>query len=384
MCKDIHDVVQRLGQAEAAGDMGCDDHVRLCPQGMLRRQRLGVGHIQPCAGKPPAVHGGCQGFAVHGSAAPHIEQDGTGLAERQPLCAKQMQRLRRAGQAQRHKVSLRQLCVQFALRHHPGAVVRAGGIRVRGATHAHHLGTQRIRPPGKVRADIAHAHAQHPAARNAAHRVAGGCPAVLPLVVPVGGQLLEQAEPHCQHTLADGKPISTGGVGHDAALRQHPRLQIVIGAGCVGLEPLQMIVLPDQRHRQVAQHRISPQGILRCGGIRGGKAICKALHRLNTGSLLCADRQADKDMFGHNGAPSLFFSIIPQTARRYKGRFYRFSIAPIKEQCRAARKPPDTALYFSPARGWRPPCNGTALPPLQTAPACPPAARRAGSRSGYR
>ena len=253
------------------------------------------------------MHGGCQSFAVHGSAAPHIEQDGTGLAERQPLCVEQMQRLRRAGQAQRHKVSLRQLCVQFALRHHPGAVVRAGGIRVHGATHAHHLGTQRIRPPGKVRADIAHAHAQHPAARNAAHRVAGGCPAVLPLVVPVGGQLLEQAEPHCQHTLADGQTVSAGGVGHDALLRQHPRLQIVIGAGCVGLEPLQMIVLPDQRHRQVAQHRISPQGILRRGGIRGGKAICKALHRLNAGLLLCTDGQADKDMFGHNGAPSLFF-----------------------------------------------------------------------------
>lgn len=145
-----------------------------------------------------------------------------------------------------------------------------------------------------------------------------------------------------------------------------------------------MVVLPDQRHRQIAQHRISPQGILRRGGIRGGKAICKALHRLNAGPLLCTDGQADKDMFGHNSSPSLFLFIIPQTARRYKGRFCRFSTATIKEQCRAVRKPPDTPLYFSPMHGWRPPCNGTALPPLQTAPACPPAARRAGSRSGYR
>ena len=27
---------------------------------------------------------------------------------------------------------------------------------------------------------------------------------------------------------------------------------------------------------------------------RGGKAICKALHRLNAGPLLCADGQTDK------------------------------------------------------------------------------------------
>ena len=71
--KDIHNVVQRLGQAEAAGNVGRDDHVRLCPQRMLRRQRLGVGHVQPCTGKPPAVHSRCQRLAVHGSAAPHIE-----------------------------------------------------------------------------------------------------------------------------------------------------------------------------------------------------------------------------------------------------------------------------------------------------------------------
>ena len=253
-----------------------------------------------------------------------------------------------------------------------------------GAAHAHHLGTQRIRPPGKVRADIAHAHAQHPAARNAAHRVAGGCPAVLPLVIPVGGQLLEQAEPHCQHTLADGQTVSAGGIGHDALLRQHPRLQIVIGAGCVGLEPLQMIVLPDQRHRQVAQHRISPQGILHRGSIRGGKAICKALHRLNAGLLLCTDGQADKDMFGHNGVPFLFFVYHTANCAVVQGAVLCFQTHLVKEQCRAARKPPDTALYFSPVHGWRPPCNGTALPPLQTAPACPPAARHAGSRSGYR
>ena len=274
------------------------------------------------------MHGGCQRLAVHGGAPAHIEQDRATLAERQPLGVEQVLRLRRAGQAQRHKVGLRQLCVQFTLRHHTGAVVRAGGVRVHRTAHAHHLSAQRIRPPGKVRADIAHAHAQHPAARDAAHRVAGGCPAVLPLVVPVGEQLLEQAEPHCQHAFADGQTVSTGGVGHDAALRQHPRLQIVIGARCVGLEPFQMIVLPDQRHRQIAQHRIGPQGILRCGGIWGGKAICKALHRLDAGSLLRADRQADKDMFGHNSSPSLFLSIIPQTARRYKGRFCTFRRIP--------------------------------------------------------
>ena len=292
---------------------------------MLRRQRLGVGHVQPCAGKPPAVDGGCQCLAVHGSATPHVEQDSTGLTERQPLCVEQMQCLRRAGQAQRHKVGLRQFCVQCALRHHPGAVVRAGGVRVHRAAHAHHLSAQRIRPPGKVRADIAHAHTQHPAARNAAHRVAGGCPAVLPLVVPVGGQLLEQAEPHCQHTLADGQTISAGGIGHDALLRQHPRLQIVIGAGCVGLEPFQMIVLPDQRHRQVAQHRIGPQGILHRGSIRGGKAICKALHRLNAGLLLCTDGQADKDMFGHNGVSfPLFCLSYRKLCGGTRGRFCAF------------------------------------------------------------
>ena len=330
MRKDIHDVVQRLGQAEAAGDMGRDDHVGLCPQGMLRRQRLGVRHVQPCTGELPAVHRRRQCLAVHSSAPSHIEQDGTGLAERHPPGVEQMPCLRRVRQAQRHKVGLRQLCVQFALRHHTGAVVRAGGVRVHGAAHTHHLGSQRMSPPGKVRADIAHAHAQHPAARDAAHRVAGGRPAVLPLVIPVGGQLLEQAEPQRQHTLADGQPVSAGGVGHDAALRQHPRLQIVIRAGCVGLEPLQMIVLPDQRHRQVAQHRISPQGILHRGSIRGGKAICKALHRLNAGSLLCTDGQADKDMFRHNRVSFPLFVYHTANCAAVQGAVLLFSAAPYK------------------------------------------------------
>ena len=107
-----------------------------------------------------------------------------------------------------------------------------------------------------------------------------------------------------------------------------------------------MAVLPDQRHWQIAQHGISPQGILRCGSIRGGKAICKALHRLNAGPLLCTDRQTDKDMFGHNGGLLPFFVYHTANYAAVQGEVLCFQTHPVKEQCRAARKPPGTVLIF--------------------------------------
>ena len=38
--EDVHDVVQRLGQAELAGVVGRDDSARLTPQRVVCRQRL--------------------------------------------------------------------------------------------------------------------------------------------------------------------------------------------------------------------------------------------------------------------------------------------------------------------------------------------------------
>ena len=70
------------------------------------------------------------------------------------------------------------------------------------------------------------------------------------------------------------------------------------------------------------------------------RALCSALMGRQT--RICLDII---------GSPSLFLSIIPQTARQYKGRLCCFQPHPIKEQCRTAQKPPDTALSFSPARG---------------------------------
>ena len=145
-----------------------------------------------------------------------------------------------------------------------------------------------------------------------------------------------------------------------------------------------MIVLPDQRHRQVAQHGIGPQSILCRGGVRGGKTVFKALHRLNADSLLCTDGQADKDMFRHNRVSFPLFVYHTANCAAVQGAVLYFQAHPVKEQRRATRKLPGTALSFSPVHGWRPSCIDTALPPLQTAPVCPPAARRAGSRSGYR
>ena len=91
-----------------------------------------------------------------------------------------------------------------------------------------------------------------------------------------------------------------------------------------------MIVLPDQRHRQVAQHGIGPQSILCRGGVRGGKTVFKALHCLNAGSLLCTDGQADKDMFGHNRVSFPLFVYHTANCAAVQGAALLFSAVPYK------------------------------------------------------
>ena len=47
--EDVHDVVQRLGQAELAGVVGRDDSARLTPQRVVGRQRLRVALTVCCS-----------------------------------------------------------------------------------------------------------------------------------------------------------------------------------------------------------------------------------------------------------------------------------------------------------------------------------------------
>ena len=69
------------------------------------------------------------------------------------------------------------------------------------------------------------------------------------------------------------------------------------------------------------------------------RALCSALMGRQT--RICLDII---------GSPSLFLSIIPQTARQYKGRFCCFQPHPIKEQCRTAQKLPGITFFQSSAR----------------------------------
>ena len=87
-------------------------------------------------------------------------------------------------------------------------------------------------------------------------------------------------------------------------------------------------------------------------------------------------------MFRHNRVSFPLFVYHTANCAAVQGAVLYFQAHPVKEQRRATRKLPGTALSFSPVHGWRPSCIDTALPPLQTAPVCPPAARRAGLGQG--
>ena len=75
------------------------------------------------------------------------------------------------------------------------------------------------------------------------------------LLVRAVGQVMQMKDA-CSWPLAGALLVLCPSRAYSSQMCIRDRLQIVIGARCVGLEPLQMVVLPDQRHRQIAQHGI--------------------------------------------------------------------------------------------------------------------------------
>ena len=274
--------------------MGRDDHPRLTPERVVAGQGFRLGHIQRRAEESAAVDGLIQRHVVHHAAPAHIHQDGTGLALGDPLPVEQMLRLRRAGQTQGHEVGFGQFGIQLALGHHPQTVIGTGGVRVDRAADAHHLCSQSMGTAGKVGADVSHAHAEHPGAVHAPHLPGHRLPQMLMLVIPVVEQILLQSQPHGKHPLADRQTVSTGGIGHHALLRQHPRHKIGVGTGGVGLEPADPLIPGDQWHRQIAQHQIRPQSILLRGSLGSGKTVLVLRHAGGDRRLLrFGSRQTD-------------------------------------------------------------------------------------------
>ena len=113
------------------------------------------------------------------------------------------------------------------------------------AADAHHLSAQHMGAAGEVGADVAHADAEHPRPGDAPHGAVDGSPLALVLAVAVEEHILLDAQPHGQHPLADGQTVGAGGVGHHAVFGQDAGLQVGVGAGGVGLEPLDVLVLAD-------------------------------------------------------------------------------------------------------------------------------------------
>ena len=300
MDEDVHDVVQRLGQAELAGVVGRDDSARLTPQRVVGRQRLRVGDVEARAKNFAAAQGLHEGVAVHGGAAAHVDEDGPVLAAGKALGVEQLVGLRGAGQAQGDEVGLGQLLVQLALGHHTQAVVRAGRVGVDRAADAHHLSAQHMGAAGEVGADVAHADAEHPRPGDAPHGAVDGRPLALVLAVAVEEHILLDAQPHGQHPLADGQTVGTGGVGHHAVFGQDAGLQIGVGAGGVGLEPLDVLVLADHRHRCVAQHDVGPEHIFGVDIVQRVETEFKFRHGcLQRGAVGVVQGQTYQNFFVH-------------------------------------------------------------------------------------
>ena len=100
------------------------------------------------------------------------------------------------------------------------------------------------------------------------------------LEVAVEQQVFDKRQPHAEHPLTDSKAVRAGGVGDGAVLRQHAGSQIRVRPGKVGLEPFEMMVLPDELDRDVAQDGISPQDFFERGSFLRGKAVNKRRHRI--------------------------------------------------------------------------------------------------------
>ena len=69
-------------------------------------------------------------------------------------------------------------------------------------------------------------------------------------------QILDERQPHAKHPLADGKAVCAGCVGDGAVWRQYAGGQVRVRPGKVGLEPFQVVVLPDKLDRDIAEDGI--------------------------------------------------------------------------------------------------------------------------------
>ena len=72
------------------------------------------------------------------------------------------------------------------------------------------------------------------------------------LTVPVEQQVFDKRQPHAQHPLANGKAVGPGGVGDGAIRRKYAGDQVRVRPGKVGLEPFEVVILPDELDGDVA------------------------------------------------------------------------------------------------------------------------------------
>ena len=126
--------------------------------------------------------------------------------------------------------------------------------------------------------DIPHADAEHPRPGDGPHGPGDGVPPAGSLPVAVEQQILDERQPHAKHPLADGKAVCAGCVGDGAVWRQYAGGQVRVRPGKVGLEPFQVVVLPDKLDRDITEDGICPEDLLQGGGLLRGEAVRKRRH----------------------------------------------------------------------------------------------------------
>ncbi len=103
-------------RAAASGNMRRYDNVRTVPQGIIRRQRLRLRHIDPGTGQSLFVQRFTQGYRIDHAAACDVDEERIGLADGEFFGSDQMIRLLREGNCNDDRVRPAQDILQTAQR----------------------------------------------------------------------------------------------------------------------------------------------------------------------------------------------------------------------------------------------------------------------------
>ena len=276
--------------------MGCEQQVRRVPKGILGGERLGIAHVERGTGKLAALERRDERAVIHKVAAPAVHEPGTGFAGLEEGSIGKLARGGAARQKARHHVGTGKRVRKLIHGVHGLENARIGERVALDALHMRAHGAAEL---GKMRADIARAEHEHVRAAERAHR-----PQIAPIVLALGlliaGQALDEREEHGKHMLAHGLAVGADGAAELGAGGNGARGEIVVVAGTLQLQQLEVLCVAQQLRVHVAHDRVGSGnefGQCDVGGIGVDdirpRCACRKL-----GAMLVGCRQQAQDVHG--------------------------------------------------------------------------------------